>query len=56
VRVPYNDINAIEAVLATNNTIAAILVEPIQGEGGINIPDNQYLTQVRSILVVGMTF
>ena len=49
VRVPYNDINAIEAVLATNNTIAAILVEPIQGEGGINIPDNQYLTQIRSI-------
>ncbi|MDD5227921.1 MAG: aminotransferase class III-fold pyridoxal phosphate-dependent enzyme, partial [Methylococcales bacterium] len=36
VRVPYNDIAAIKTVLSENSSIAAILVEPIQGEGGVN--------------------
>ena len=49
VRVPYNDIAAIEAVLRENTSIAAILVEPVQGEGGINIPDSTYLMQIRRL-------
>ena len=47
VRVPYNDIHAIKTALAENNAIVAILVEPIQGEGGINIPTSDYLKQIR---------
>jgi acetylornithine/N-succinyldiaminopimelate aminotransferase len=38
VRVPFDDIDAIEAAIAANPNIVAILVEPIQGEGGIRIP------------------
>ena len=49
VRVPYNDISAIKQVLADNKNIVAILVEPIQGEGGINIPAADYLNQIRSL-------
>ncbi|HCT98905.1 MAG TPA: aspartate aminotransferase family protein [Methylococcaceae bacterium] len=49
VRVPYNDIGAIEAVLHDNTSIAAILVEPVQGEGGVNIPDADYLVQIRRL-------
>jgi acetylornithine/succinyldiaminopimelate/putrescine aminotransferase len=38
VRVPYNDLETLEQVGAHNKHIVAILVEPIQGEGGINVP------------------
>ncbi|HVO76030.1 MAG TPA: aminotransferase class III-fold pyridoxal phosphate-dependent enzyme, partial [Ignavibacteriaceae bacterium] len=43
--VPYNDIREIEKTF-NENTIA-VLMEPIQGEGGINIPDENYLKQIR---------
>ncbi|MEY3289812.1 MAG: hypothetical protein RLZZ419_2054 [Pseudomonadota bacterium] len=49
VRVPYNDISAIERTLAHHKNIVAVLVEPIQGEGGINIPAADYLNQLRSL-------
>jgi acetylornithine/N-succinyldiaminopimelate aminotransferase len=49
VRVPYNDIAAIEQAQRENANIVAILVEPVQGEGGINIPAADYLTQIRAI-------
>lgn len=49
VRVPYNDIAAIERAISENANIVAILVEPVQGEGGINIPAPDYLTQIRAI-------
>lgn len=49
VRVPYNDILAIKNVLAENKSIAAILVEPVQGEGGVNIPASDYLNQIRTL-------
>jgi acetylornithine/N-succinyldiaminopimelate aminotransferase len=49
VRVPYNDIEAIEKVAAHNKEVVAVLVEPIQGEGGINIPDADYLDRIRAI-------
>ena len=49
IRVPYNDIEAIEIALKSNKDIVAILVEPIQGEGGINIPASDYLNRIRTI-------
>ena len=49
VRVPYNDIAAIEAVLKNNTSIAGILVEPVQGEGGVNIPNSDYLIEIRRL-------
>lgn len=48
-RVPYNDVAAVEQVAANNPDVVAILVEPIQGEGGINIPDDGYLEALRAI-------
>ena len=48
-RVPYNDINAINVIAKNNDNIVAILVEPIQGEGGIIVPDAGYLPQIRQI-------
>jgi len=49
VRVPYNDIGAIEQAIAQNKNIVAILVEPVQGEGGINIPAADYLNRIRAL-------
>ena len=49
VRVPYGDVAAVQALATTNNNIVAILVEPIQGEGGIRIPAADYLPQLRAI-------
>jgi len=45
INVPFNDIQAIKD--ATTAKTCAILLEPIQGEGGVNIPADHYLTQVR---------
>ena len=49
VRVPYNDIAAIQQAIAENKNIVALLVEPIQGEGGVNIPATDYLNQIRAL-------
>ncbi|NEV63565.1 aspartate aminotransferase family protein [Thiorhodococcus minor] len=49
VRVPYDDIDAIETAAANRPNIVAILIEPIQGEGGINIPAEDYLPRLRQI-------
>ena len=38
VRVPYDDIDAVQAIASRKNNVVAILVEPVQGEGGIHIP------------------
>lgn len=38
VRVPYDNIDAVKQVASRKNNVVAILVEPVQGEGGINIP------------------
>jgi len=48
-RAPYNDTRAIRQMAENNPAIVAILVEPIQGEGGIRIPDDQYLPELREI-------
>lgn len=49
VRVKYNDINSIEAAVALDKDIVAVLLEPIQGESGVRVPDDNYLNQVRSV-------
>jgi acetylornithine/N-succinyldiaminopimelate aminotransferase len=49
VRAPYNDIDTIKQMASNNANIVAILVEPIQGEGGIHIPDEHYLPTLRKI-------
>ncbi len=41
--VPYNDADALEKVLESNPNIAGFLVEPIQGEAGVYVPDDGYL-------------
>lgn len=46
--VPYNDIVALEAALKDPN-VAAFMVEPIQGEAGVVLPDDGYLTAVRNL-------
>lgn len=48
-RVPYNDVEAVRQVAEHNHDVVAILVEPIQGEGGIKIPDTEYLLALRRI-------
>ena len=45
VNVPYDDIDAIKE--ATNDETCAVMVEPVQGEGGVNVPSPDYLRQVR---------
>jgi len=47
--VPYNDIDAIKKLASQRNDIVAMLIEPVQGEGGINVPDDGYLEAVRSV-------
>ncbi len=49
VRVPYNDIDAIKNIAANHSEVVAILVEPIQGEGGVNIPADDYLNELRTV-------
>jgi predicted acetylornithine/succinylornithine family transaminase len=45
--VPYNDLRAMERAL--DNRTCAILVEPIQGEGGVHVPDDGYLPGLRKL-------
>jgi acetylornithine aminotransferase len=49
VRAPYNDIEALKTIAQNNRNVVAILLEPVQGEGGINIPDAGYLSSIRQI-------
>ncbi|GAG53545.1 unnamed protein product, partial [marine sediment metagenome] len=46
INVEYNDIKAIKA--ATTNQTCAVMLEPMQGEGGVNLPDDNYLAAVRA--------
>lgn len=49
VRVPYNNMDAIAQVAANNKDVVAVLVEPFQGEGGVNIPEAHYLQELRHL-------
>jgi len=49
VRVPYGDMESLRNVAAHSNSIVAVLVEPVQGEGGVVIPPEGYLEEVRAL-------
>ncbi len=49
IRAPYNNVDAVDSILIENANVAAMLVEPIQGEGGIIIPDEGYLRMLREL-------
>jgi acetylornithine aminotransferase len=49
VRVPLNDLEAVRQVAARNKNVVAVFVEPIQGEGGINVARLEYLRGLREI-------
>jgi len=48
-RVPYGDLEALETAATHLKNIVAVLVEPVQGEGGINIPPTGYLSGIREL-------
>ncbi len=47
IHVPFNDVAALEAQM--DATVSAVIVEPVQGEGGVNMPSEDYLHQVRRL-------
>jgi putrescine aminotransferase len=51
--VPFNDLNALRRMLTTckavGEDVGAVILEPIQGEGGVNIPSDEYLPGVRAL-------
>ncbi|HHA19446.1 MAG: aspartate aminotransferase family protein [Gammaproteobacteria bacterium] len=49
VRVPYNDLDALRMAIGHWPEAVAVMLEPVQGEGGIKIPDANYLAGVRSL-------
>ena len=49
IRVPYGDLAALQAVADNQQDVVAVLVEPIQGEGGVNVPPPDYLPGVRAL-------
>jgi len=49
VRAPFNNIEAIENIASNSNNVVAVMVEAIQGESGIKVPDATYLNQLRKI-------
>ena len=49
VRVPFNDVGAVRDIAKTHPNVVAILVEPVQGEGGINPARNDYLRELRAV-------
>jgi acetylornithine aminotransferase len=49
VRVPYNDFDALRMAISHWPEAVAVMLEPVQGEGGIKVPDTDYLAEVRNI-------
>ena len=49
VRVPFGDADAVDKLAEHHKNIVAVLVEPYQGEGGVNIPEADYLSKLRNI-------
>jgi len=48
-RVPYNDIEAIRRIAEQHPGVVAVLIEPLQGEGGVQVPEADYLSAVRQL-------
>lgn len=48
-RVPFGDLHGLRSVAGNSPNVVAVLVEPIQGEGGINIPPTDYLNELRDL-------
>ena len=48
-RAPYNDVEALKAIAAQRRDVVAVMLEPVQGEGGVRIPDPGYLQAVRAV-------
>ena len=51
IKIPYDDINALEIVLNKHDDIAGFLVEPIQGEAGVYVPADDYLKNAKALCI-----
>ena len=49
IHIPHNDLNALENILAKEKNVVSFLVEPIQGEAGVVVPDDNYIKGVREL-------
>ena len=49
IKIPYNDIEALEKAITSSKNIAGFLVEPIQGEAGVYVPTDGYLTKAKAL-------
>jgi ornithine--oxo-acid transaminase len=49
IKIPYDDINALENALTSSKNIAGFLVEPIQGEAGVYVPAEDYLAKAKAL-------
>jgi len=49
IKIPYDDIDALEKALKENDNIAGFLVEPIQGEAGVYVPSDGYLKRAKEL-------
>jgi len=49
IRAPLNDFDAIKQIARNNSNVVAVMLEPIQGEGGIRLAEPQYLKQLRQL-------
>ncbi|RLD60704.1 MAG: ornithine--oxo-acid transaminase, partial [Bacteroidetes bacterium] len=49
IKIPYDDIEALEKTIKTTENIAGFLVEPIQGEAGVYVPHDGYLSKAKEI-------
>lgn len=49
IKIDYNNLEALEGTLKSNPNVAAFLVEPIQGEAGVFVPDEGYLTKAKAL-------
>ena len=50
IHIPFNDIEALRRIANSRDDVAAVLLEPIQGEGGIRVPNDNYLNHIPSDL------
>jgi ornithine--oxo-acid transaminase len=49
IKIPYDDINALEKALSKDKNVAGFLVEPIQGEAGVYVPESGYLSKAKEL-------